>query len=56
MYFQHRYRSLIRNRADFAGLRVDDEGWIVPVLSGNPTPTTIRKLNQIARFEFNSHP
>lgn len=33
VWYQRRWRDLIQSRPDFQGVRVDADGWIMPVLS-----------------------
>lgn len=51
-----RWRKLIQNRRDFQGLRVDMNGWIMPVLDPPLSEIPWGHVRDQAKVEFNSHP
>lgn len=55
VWYNGRWRKLIQNRPEFRGLRVDEHGWIMPVLDRTLSWRNQKHVRAQARFEFNSH-
>lgn len=55
VWWDERWRPLIRERADFGGVFVNGEGWIMPIIQGNISTRKMKRLLEQAEVEFNSH-
>lgn len=51
-----RWRPLLQKCPTFQGLRVDEGGWIMPIMNRDFNENQWRKVQSQAKFEFNSHP
>lgn len=55
VWYKGRWRALIQDRPGFQGLRVDKDGWIMPILDCDLNENQWSKTQGQAKFEFNSH-
>lgn len=56
VWYKGRWQSLIQDYPTFQGLRVDKDGWIMPIINCALNVTQRKKIRGQAKFEFNSHP
>lgn len=56
VWWDRRWRKLIQGRPGFEGVHIDEEGWIMPILSGYMSERMWTRAREQAEFEFNNHP
>ncbi|KAL1869140.1 hypothetical protein Daus18300_005677 [Diaporthe australafricana] len=56
VWVRRRFRRLIQDYEGFEGVRFGEDGWIVPILSVNYSRKYRQKIENQAKFEFNTHP
>lgn len=56
VWHKGRWRPLLQSSSTFQGLRVDEDGWIMPIMNRDFNENQWRKVQSQAKFEFNSHP
>lgn len=56
VWYDGRWRPLIQSSSTFQGLRVDEDGWIMPIMNRSFSESKWKKVQGQAKLEFNSHP